>query len=424
MSSDWKIATLEDLIRPGSSITYGVVKPGERDADGVLFIRGGDIANGEIQTSQLRTITPEISQQYKRTLLKGGELLVSLVGNPGQVAIVPPSLAGANIARQVGLVRLGEQVEPNFVKYYLLSQKGQEALGAKSKGSVQQVINLKDLKTVRIPVPDLPEQRAIAKILSSLDDKIELNRRMNATLEAMARALFKAWFVDFEPVHANKEDRPSTSASPEIAKLFPSEFENGIPKGWRIGTLSEIAINYRQNIDPNEINSEAPYVGLEHIPRKSLALTEWGTASKAESTKSDFRANDILFGKLRPYFHKVVIAPVDGICSTDVLVVRPKEKYHLGQAAIQFSSDPLIQYATQLSNGAKMPRTSWSDLAKFEVVVPSRPVSEEFTESVGFLVARILSNVNESRILGRTRDRILPRLINGSLEIAGSVRGE
>jgi type I restriction enzyme, S subunit len=236
-------------------------------------------------------------------------------------------------------------------------------------------------------------------------------------LEAMARALFKVWFVDFEPVHANKENRPSTSASPEIAKLFPSNFENGIPKGWRIGTLLEIATNYRQNIDPTEIEANTPYVGLEHIPRKSLALTEWGLASKAESTKSNFGTNDILFGKLRPYFHKVVIAPIDGICSTDILVVRPKQEHHFGQVAIQFSSDSLIQYATQLSNGAKMPRTSWADLAKFETVIPSREISESYTKFVSRITKRILTNISEGRVLEEIRDSLLPRLISGRINV-------
>lgn len=398
MSSDWRIAFLEDLIAPGSSITYGVVKPGERDENGVLFIRGGDIADGEIQTSELRTISPAISQQYKRTLLKGGELLVSLVGNPGQVAIVPPSLAGANIARQVGLVRLGEQVEPNFVKYYLLSQKGQEALGAKSKGSVQQVINLKDLKTLKVPVPDLPEQKAIAKILSSLDDKIEHNRRMNATLEAMARALFKAWFVDFEPVHANRENRPSTSASPEIAKLFPSDFENGIPKGWNIDKLEnvlELAYGKALTAD-NRTHGDIPVYGSN--------------------------------GQVGFHNEALVAGPgiVVGRKGNPGTVIWVDESFFPIDTTFFVKSDMDLKFVfhslenldlPNLSGDSAVPGLSRSIAYRESLLIPSAIIVEAFREVSEPLSRKMFTNVQENKLLSQIRDSLLPRLISGKIRV-------
>lgn len=196
MENSWPLIPLADLVERNSPITYGVVKPGIHDSSGIKFIRGGDIINGEIQIPQLRTISLDISNQYKRTLLKGGELLISLVGNPGQVAIVPESLSGANIARQVGLVRLKNNIDVRYIKYFLMSPPGQESLRTKSIGSVQQVINLSDLKEILIPFPPLPVQQKIASILGALDDKIELNRRMNKTLEDISQTLFRHWFVE------------------------------------------------------------------------------------------------------------------------------------------------------------------------------------------------------------------------------------
>ena len=164
MSYEWPQVSLDDLT-DGSAITYGVVKPGEESVDGVRFVRGGDVIAGRIQVAQLRTITKEISQQYSRTLLRGGELLISLVGNPGEVALVPPELKGANIARQVGLVRLDAQkAYPNYVQYFLRSRFGRDLLLAHSKGSVQQVINLADLKSVRVPLPPMQVQVAVADL--------------------------------------------------------------------------------------------------------------------------------------------------------------------------------------------------------------------------------------------------------------------
>jgi type I restriction enzyme S subunit len=126
MAGEWPETPLADLTEPDTPVTYGVVKPGDEDPDGVLFIRGGDIANGRVLTGQLRTISKEISNQYKRTLLRGGELVMSLVGNPGQVAIVTESLRGANIARQAALIRLRRDVDSRFVMYFLGSRIGQD----------------------------------------------------------------------------------------------------------------------------------------------------------------------------------------------------------------------------------------------------------------------------------------------------------
>ena len=205
--TEWKESTLEELVM--SPITYGVVKPGPIVKDGIQFIRGGDISGGKIAISSLRTISSEVSTQYTRTLLDGGELIISLVGNPGQVAIVPQNLSGANIARQVGLVRLSEGVDKWFVLYYLMSSIGKEELSSYIGGSVQQVINLKDLRNVNILLPPFPEQKAIASVLSSLDDKIDLLHRQNKTLEALAETLFRKWFIERRPERAEgdaKED--------------------------------------------------------------------------------------------------------------------------------------------------------------------------------------------------------------------------
>jgi len=165
---------LGDLTAPGSGITYGVVKPGGEGA--VAFVRGGDLVDGAVRMDRLRTISEAFSQQYRRTLLRGGELLICLVGTPGQCAIAPKELAGANIARQVGLVRLREGVNAGYVRDYLLSSVGQRALGLKTGGSVQQVINLGDLKLIGIPVPD-------AALQSEIVGKLRLIKESTLLLE-------------------------------------------------------------------------------------------------------------------------------------------------------------------------------------------------------------------------------------------------
>lgn len=170
---EWDVQSLENLVANGSPITYGVVQPGPEVDGGILFIRGGDIYGGKILVEQLRTISTEVSNSYRRTQLVGGELLMSLVGYPGEVALVPSKLAGANIARQAALIRLDNTVFSMFVMYYLSSTDGKRQVLGQSLGSAQQVVNLSDLRCVKVPLPPRDEQEVIASRVSVSQEKIE-----------------------------------------------------------------------------------------------------------------------------------------------------------------------------------------------------------------------------------------------------------
>src|SRR5258708_5473290 len=152
---EWQVTPITSVLQKGTRITYGVVKPGRNDENGVLFIRGGDIFAGNILINQLRTISQAISAQYKRTRLNGGEIVISLVGYPGEVALVPPWLAGANIARQVALVRLDSTlpISGDFICKFLQSDVGRRLLLKESIGSAPQAINLRDINRVVLLLP-------------------------------------------------------------------------------------------------------------------------------------------------------------------------------------------------------------------------------------------------------------------------------
>jgi len=284
-----------------------------------------------------------------------------------------------------------------------------------------------------VEVPPLPEQRAIAATLGALDDKIELNRKMNATLEAMARALFRDWFVDFGPTRARmalsasgaktaSEPRAPT-LSPDIWSLFPDRLDDeGKPEGWEVGTLGAVATARNEGIDPSAISPDTPYIGLEHMPRGSIALTDWEGAGKVSSNKATFAAGDFLFGKLRPYFHKVGVAPVSGICSTDIVVVRPNGAVWSGFVIACISDDDFVAYTDKTSTGTKMPRTSWSIMAKYPVALPPANLAEAFNATVAPILDRIRANIHESRTLAQTRDLLLPRLMSGELRVAEVAR--
>ena len=275
-----------------------------------------------------------------------------------------------------------------------------------------------DLAKLTIPVPFLPEQRDIAHILGTLDDKIELNQRMNTTLEALARALFTSWFVDFDPVRAKMEGR-DTGLPKHIADLFPDrlvESELGeMPEGWETGLLGDVAEQPRRSVPPWKIAPRTPYIALEHMPKNRIALSAWGNGNGLASNKFAFKQGEILFGKLRPYFHKVGVAPVNGVCSTDIVVVAPRAPQWFGLVVGHVSSADFIHYTDAGSTGTKMPRTSWTDMALYELVLPPEPLAAAFTEMVQPAIDRIITQIHESRGLVALRDTLLPKLVSGEL---------
>ncbi|MDP2792672.1 MAG: restriction endonuclease subunit S, partial [Sulfurisoma sp.] len=251
------------------------------------------------------------------------------------------------------------------------------------------------------------------------------NRRMNETLEAMARALFKSWFVDFDPVRAKRDGRDPGLPKP-LADLFPDSFEDSelgeIPKGWRVGTMGDVAEHPRRGVQPAEIESSTPYIALEHMPRHCIALSEWGASDGLESNKFEFKRGEILFGKLRPYFHKVGVAPVNGVCSTDIVVVTPRAQEWFGFVLGHVSSDAFVEHTTAGSTGTKMPRTSWSEMARYDIALPPKVVAQAFTERLQPSVDRIIADIHESRTLAALRDALLPKLISGELRVKDAER--
>jgi type I restriction enzyme S subunit len=254
-----------------------------------------------------------------------------------------------------------------------------------------------------------------------LDERIELLQKESLSLEQIARAIFKSWFVDFDPVRAKAEGREPDGMDAATAALFPCELvpaeEGMMPAGWNEGVLEDVCEVAKIGVQKTDMRSDENYVGLEHIPRESWSLASWGTAENLQSGKSRFQQGDILFGKLRPYFHKVCIAPVDGVCSTDILVLRPKNPEWMAFALCLVSSKQMIDYATRLSNGAKMPRSSWHDLSVYKAILPPESLAEAFNRIVEPIVGRIIANVYTAATLTALRDTLLPRLISGKLRV-------
>lgn len=414
--SEWQEVALEDV---ADEITVGYVGPmaSEYVENGVPFLRSQNVEPLRINNNDIKFITPEFHQRIRKSRLTPGDVVIVRTGKPGACSVVPDWLRDGNCSDLV-IVRCGERINNRFLAYYI-NTVATHHIAAHLVGAVQQHFNVGSARTMRVNLPPLPEQKAIAAVLGALDDKIELNRRMNTTLEAMARALFQSWFVDFDPVRAKLDGRQPPNLDPATAAPFPDSFQDSelghIPKGWKAGSLGDIATNPRRTLQPNEIAPNTPYIALEHMPRRCIALNDWDESADVASGKSAFNKGEILFGKLRPYFHKVGVAPLNGVCSTDILVLVPKSPEWFGLLLGHASSDELIQFTDLASTGTKMPRTNWGDISSFKVALPPKPLAAAFTKQIEPMVERITANLHQSRTLSTLRDTLLPKMLSGGI---------
>jgi type I restriction enzyme S subunit len=273
-----------------------------------------------------------------------------------------------------------------------------ELLGV-ATGSTFPSVSKPQLNQIECNIPDEPTQYAIANILGGFDDKIDLLRRQNKTLESIAQNLFKEWFVKFRV----------------NGKQLPLDRRTGLPYGWKQGRLGDVAVNVREGVSVNRIQDNKYYVGLEHLERKHLALYNWSGTDKIVSNKSLFARWDILFGKLRAYFHKVCFAPIDGICSTDILVIRPKSTEYFSLCLMWFFDENVVRYSDASSSGTRMPRTSWNILVRYEIPIPDVNVVFEFNQLIIPMIAKIEKNIHTMKCLIRLRDLLLPRLMKGEI---------
>jgi len=438
MAGEWRERPLEEMC---AFLNRGTA-PSYVDLEGLMVLNQKCVRDGRVLLDQARRTDPTVKRISKERVLKPFDVLVNStgVGTLGRVAQVLTLPEAATVDSHITIIRADPQkVFPRYIGYAL--RKYQPEIEALAEGSTGQTeLSRARLAKLRIALPPPIEQRAIACILGTLDDKIELNRRMSQTLEEMARAIFKSWFVDFDPVRAKaavRREHPDwTNAQvsraacpnlkPEIAELFPDRLVDSelgeIPEGWEVGTLGDVAQHPRRGVQPNRVAPDTPYIALEHMPRRCIALSDWGTAEGIESNKFEFRKGEVLFGKLRPYFHKVGVAPVDGVCSTDIVVVCSRTPHWFAFVLGVVSSDDFVEYTNAGSTGTKMPRTSWTEMARYEIVLPPEALAQAFTGRVQPQVDRIIAAIHESRTLAALRDAFLPKLISGELRVPDAER--
>ncbi|HEX5747236.1 MAG TPA: restriction endonuclease subunit S [Archangium sp.] len=319
----------------------------------------------------------------------------------------PVSIAMRPVAfnQDIKAVACREFVLPLFI-YYWLRANEYEILGRVDEAAHgTKRLQIDRLAAMLVNIPPLKVQRHIADILSAYDDLIENCEQRIRVLDGMARVLFREWFVLFRfPGH-------------EKTPLVESPIGR-IPKGWRVERAGGIACENRRGV-PKGTLEDGPtrYVGLEHIPRRSLALDAWDETAELGSNKLRFEPGEVLFGKIRPYFHKVSVAPFSGVCSADTFVISAKAPYLRAFTTCLVSSDEFVAHASATANGAKMPRANWDVMMNFPVALPPPALLESFSALVEPWLACNHSLVFRVHNLRRTRDLLLPRLLSGQLYV-------
>ncbi|WP_276651052.1 restriction endonuclease subunit S [Corynebacterium vitaeruminis] len=262
----------------------------------------------------------------------------------------------------------------------------QTNIAAYISGSAQPKLTQQALSTVRVPRFGAEGETAIGKLLAALDDKIAANNRVLDAADRLVRESFRVLRKDGEM------------------------------------TLGDVCTQNRAAVSPDSFPNTGIYVGLEHFDSRKIWVSRHGSISDVTSTKSVFQSGDTLFGKLRPYFHKVGVAPSGGICSTDILVLRAARPEWRNFVLAAASSDEVVEAAVQNSNGTRMPRAKWTDIAGCAIPDPTTAESCRFIELVDALVPKCIGLMNENEALARTRDELLPLLMSGKISVAGASR--
>lgn len=306
--------------------------------------------------------------------------------------------------QRLGLVQITDEkrIDKIFLYYLLNTYEYRAQVRGSASGATVRHTSPGRIKGCRVRVPpDVTYQRRIGAMLAAYDDLIENNRRRMTLLEDAARQLYREWFVRHRfPGH-------------EHARIT-----NGVPEGWAPKTLGDLCVEVREAAKPETLEPDTPYIGLEHMPRRSISLCEWGVAEEVTSSKHRFRDGDILFGKIRPYFHKVGVTFLDGVASSDAIVIRPVDHRVWGFVLMTVSSDPFVAATAQtMREGTKMPRADWKQMQAYPTPLPTDGVLGSFESAIRPVVEQLKSLTFANQKLLAARDLLLPRLMSGELAV-------
>jgi type I restriction enzyme S subunit len=397
---------------------------------GPYVVRSQDIRTGVFRGDEAAHVSEETyRERIARAEPRHGDLLYSREGTYFGIAAEVPRGVRLCLGQRMVLLRPTPwTADSRFLMYWLNSSLMASHIHGFRDGSVAERLNMPTIRALPVAIPPLAEQRAIAHILGVLDDKIDLNRRMSETLEAMARALFQSWFVDFEPVRAKMEGRDA-GLPKSLADLFPARLVDSelgeIPEGWEVVALTDLVdVNPPRHLRKGDV---APYLDMANMPTRGHSPDE--VIPREFGSGMRFMNGDTLVARITPCLENGKTAFVDflapgetGWGSTEYIVFRSRPPLANEFGYCLARSERFREFAIQSMTGSSgRQRVSPGSLGYFRVAAPtseaSARIAAAFGHSVQPLFARAARATRESRTLAALRGALLPKLTSGQLRV-------
>jgi type I restriction enzyme S subunit len=396
---------------------------------GVPVIRGTNMGHGRWIDGEFAYVTPEKAESLSSNCAKPGDIVFTQRGTLGQVALVPNKGADRYLISQsqMKLTVDAEKADAMFLYYVFTSAEQQDYIRQNAIQTGVPHTNLGILRNTPLTLPPLAEQKAIAAVLGALDDKIELNRQMNATLEAMARALFQSWFVDFDPVRAKMEGREPSGMDAETAALFPDGFEESelglIPRGWQTGSILRQADLLSGGTPKTDVpafwNGDVPWASAKDVSQCGEAFL---VSTERTITKRGLEESST---KMIPANATVVVArgaTTGRLTMFGHAMAMNQTCYGLRSQvgapfALYCNARHFIERLVQGGHGSIFDTITTSTFEATEVLLAPTEVLRAFDSQVTALFQQVHANLHESRTLATLRDTLLPKLLSGELRV-------
>lgn len=398
-SSEWPISTLGETVR---FISGGTPKKDEPQYWGgkIPWVSSGEMTSERIYDTELR-VTDEGSDNGTKLVPKNTIFVVVRGMSLAKEFRVSLAMKEMAFNQDVKAILPCENINPIFLYYYLKSQSNAIRDSASEAAHGTKKLDMPVLEQWPVPLPPSAQQEKIAATLSAYDYLIEINKRRIALLENMAGEIYREWFVRFR--------FPGYQAT---------EFEKGIPKGWEIVELNKLAKECSKSAKPGQHLENRGYLPLDVMGSKQFLPLEHYSYENAQSSLVTFSKGDFIFGAMRPYQHKVNIAPFDGVTRTTCFVIKPKEDWLYSYIYLSLFRESSIDYAMSISNGSDRPYTVWNrGFEKMKIINPSKEILVQFEDRVRPMLEAIVGYYFLQRRLSRTREILLPRLISNNLSV-------
>jgi len=425
MAGEYDTAPLGEVASVRSGFAF---KSSDWAENGIPVVKIANVKDGRLVMDGCSFVPQAVADSAAEFALQVGDILIAMTGYVGDVAIVRERDLPAALNQRVGrfAIRDRRRLDQRFLFYLLRDADVRQEIEGLGYGSAQPNVSPSLIHGVEVPLPPLPEQRAIAHILGTLDDKSELNRRMNETLEAMARALFKSWFVDFDPVRAKAEGHDPGLPKP-LADLFPDSFEDSelgeIPKGWEVRPFAGIVEIIGGGTPKTSVaeywDGEIPWFSVVDAPN---GADVWVVDTEKKITREGVENSST---RILPVGTTIISArgTVGRIALVGVPMAMNQSCYGLQgkedrrEFFMYFATRELVACLRQHAHGSVFDTITRDTLAGVSVAAPSAELIEAFETRVGSSMERIRAGLFESRTLAALRDALLPKLISGELRV-------